>query len=51
VALVDGFEGAFLAALAMAALGIVAALVLIRRDELEQVSVPVPEAEAAAIAA
>jgi EmrB/QacA subfamily drug resistance transporter len=39
VALVDGFEAAFLAALAVAALGVVAALALIRRDELEQVPV------------
>ena len=37
VALVDGFTAAFLAAAIAAALGIVAALTLIRRDELEQV--------------
>jgi EmrB/QacA subfamily drug resistance transporter len=36
VALVDGFEWAFLAAVGFAALGIAAALALIRRDELEQ---------------
>jgi MFS family permease len=37
VALVDGFTAAFLAGVGIAALGIVAALTLIRRDELEQV--------------
>jgi EmrB/QacA subfamily drug resistance transporter len=37
VALVDGFTAAFLAGVAIAGLGIVAALTLIRRDELEQV--------------
>jgi EmrB/QacA subfamily drug resistance transporter len=37
VALVDGFNGAFLAGVIIAGLGIVAALALIRRDELEQV--------------
>jgi EmrB/QacA subfamily drug resistance transporter len=37
VALVDGFTAAFLAGAIIAALGIVAALTLIRRDELEQV--------------
>ncbi len=37
VALVDGFHGAFVAGAAIAGLGIVAALTLIRRDELEQV--------------
>jgi EmrB/QacA subfamily drug resistance transporter len=42
-ALVDGFHGAFLAGVIIAALGIVAALTLIRRDELEQV----PEVEPA----
>jgi EmrB/QacA subfamily drug resistance transporter len=41
-ALVDGFSGAFLAGVVIAGLGIVAALTLIRRDELE----PVPAAEA-----
>jgi EmrB/QacA subfamily drug resistance transporter len=35
VALVDGFTAAFVAGVAVAALGIVAALTLIRRDELE----------------
>jgi EmrB/QacA subfamily drug resistance transporter len=35
-ALVDGFHGAFLAGVILAAIGIVAALTLIRRDELEQ---------------
>jgi EmrB/QacA subfamily drug resistance transporter len=37
VALVDGFTAAFLAGAIIAGLGIVAALALIRRDELEQV--------------
>jgi EmrB/QacA subfamily drug resistance transporter len=37
VALVDGFTAAFLAGAIIAGLGIVAALTLIRRDELEQV--------------
>jgi MFS family permease len=37
VALVDGFTAAFLVGVAIAGLGIVAALTLIRRDELEQV--------------
>ena len=41
-ALVDGFHGAFLAGVILAAIGIVAALTLIRRDELEQ---PLEEAE------
>ena len=36
VALVDGFTAAFLAGAIVAGLGIVAALTLIRRDELEQ---------------
>jgi MFS family permease len=36
-ALVDGFHGAFAAGAVIAALGIVATLVLIRRDEVEQV--------------
>jgi hypothetical protein len=35
VALVDGFTAAFVAGVAVAALGILAALTLIRRDELE----------------
>jgi EmrB/QacA subfamily drug resistance transporter len=49
VALVDGFEGAFVAGVGIALLGVVAALVLIRRRELEQAPVvePVPLAEAA----
>jgi EmrB/QacA subfamily drug resistance transporter len=51
VALVDGFEAAFFAALAFAVLGIVAALTLIRRDELEQVPVPAAELEPEALAA
>jgi EmrB/QacA subfamily drug resistance transporter len=42
-ALVDGFQGAFLAGVGIAAIGIVAALLLIRRDELELMPV---EAEA-----
>jgi EmrB/QacA subfamily drug resistance transporter len=42
-ALVQGFHGAFVAGVIIAALGIVATLTLIRRDELEQV----PEAEPA----
>jgi EmrB/QacA subfamily drug resistance transporter len=45
-ALVDGFQGAFLAGVGIAAIGIVAALLLIRRDELEQVPAEV-EAEPA----
>src|SRR5712691_6400531 len=44
VALTDGFHGAFYAGVIIAALGIVAALTLIRRDELEQ---PVEEVEPA----
>jgi EmrB/QacA subfamily drug resistance transporter len=44
-ALVHGFTGAFLAGVGIAAVGIVAALTLIRRDELEQV--PQPEVEPA----
>jgi EmrB/QacA subfamily drug resistance transporter len=43
VALVDGFTAAFLAGVFIAALGILAALTLIRRDELEQA----PEAQPA----
>jgi hypothetical protein len=38
-ALVDGFHGAFAAGAVIAALGVVATLVLIRRDEVEQVEV------------
>jgi EmrB/QacA subfamily drug resistance transporter len=41
-ALVTGFQGAFIAGVIVSAIGIVAALVLIRRDELEQ---PVEELE------
>jgi EmrB/QacA subfamily drug resistance transporter len=44
-ALVDGFSGAFLAGVVIAGLGIVAALALVRRDELEQA--PDEEAEPA----
>jgi EmrB/QacA subfamily drug resistance transporter len=47
-ALVHGFTGAFLAGFAIAAVGIVATLVLIRRDELEQVPVEEPVYELAA---
>ena len=36
VALVDGFTAAFVAGVAIAGLGVIAALTLIRRDELEQ---------------
>jgi MFS family permease len=43
VALVDGFTAAFVAGVVIAGLGIVAALTLIRRDELERA----PEAEPA----
>jgi EmrB/QacA subfamily drug resistance transporter len=43
-ALVDGFHGAFFAGVILAAIGIVAALTLIRRDELEQ---PMEEVEPA----
>ncbi len=43
VALVDGFQGAFVAGVIVAALGVAAALTLIRRDELEQA----PQAEPA----
>jgi EmrB/QacA subfamily drug resistance transporter len=45
-ALVDGFQGAFIAGVGIAAIGIVAALLLIRRDELEQAPAEV-EAEPA----
>jgi EmrB/QacA subfamily drug resistance transporter len=47
VALVDGFTAAFLAGTAIAAVGIVAALVLVRRDELEVAPERAPEAEPA----
>ncbi|HET9214537.1 MAG TPA: DHA2 family efflux MFS transporter permease subunit [Gaiellaceae bacterium] len=43
VALVDGFTAAFVAGVAIAGLGVIAALTLIRRDELEQA----PEAQPA----
>jgi MFS family permease len=43
-ALVSGFHGAFLAGVILAAFGILAALTLIRRDELEQGAKPI-EAE------
>jgi EmrB/QacA subfamily drug resistance transporter len=45
VALVDGFRGAFIAGVVIAALGIVAALTLIRREELE--AAPAAEGEPA----
>jgi len=45
-ALVSGFHGAFAAGAIIAALGVVATLVLIRREEVEQVEAPV-EAEPA----
>jgi EmrB/QacA subfamily drug resistance transporter len=45
-ALVHGFQGAFYAGVIIAGLGIVAALTLIRRDELEQVE-PVQQVEPA----
>jgi EmrB/QacA subfamily drug resistance transporter len=44
-ALVDGFSAAFLAGTGIAALGILAALTLIRRDELEQAPEEVPARE------
>jgi MFS family permease len=48
-ALVSGFHGAFVAGVIVAALGIVAALTLIRPDELEQqVSTPEPALDLAA---
>ena len=47
-ALVDGFSTAFGAGVAVAALGIVTALALIRRDELERVPEVEPELELAA---
>jgi EmrB/QacA subfamily drug resistance transporter len=51
VALVDGFSSAFLAGAIVAALGLVAALTLIRRDELEPEFLSEPEAELALEAA
>jgi MFS family permease len=42
-ALVDGFTAAFIAGVVIAALGIVAALTLIRRSELELTQVPAEE--------
>jgi hypothetical protein len=50
-ALVTGFHGAFWAGVIVAALGIVAALTLIRRDELEQGAVLVEEEPALDLAA
>ena len=47
VALVDGFSSAFLAGAIFAALGLVAALTLIRRDELEPEVLDEPEVELA----
>jgi EmrB/QacA subfamily drug resistance transporter len=50
-ALVHGFTGAFVAGVGIAAVGVLAALVLIRRSELEQAAAPVeiePVLEAAA---
>jgi EmrB/QacA subfamily drug resistance transporter len=48
-ALVDGFTAAFLTGVGIAAVGIIVALTLIRRDELEQAPAvqPAPEAEPA----
>jgi EmrB/QacA subfamily drug resistance transporter len=48
VALVDGFTAAFFAGVAIAGLGVVAALTLIRRDELEQVPEEEPALDLAA---
>jgi EmrB/QacA subfamily drug resistance transporter len=48
VALVDGFSAAFTGGVVVAALGIIAALVLIRSDEMEPVLEPELELEAAA---
>ena len=48
VALVDGFSAAFSGGVVVAALGIIAALVLIRSDEMEPVLEPELELEAAA---
>jgi MFS family permease len=50
-ALVDGFQGAFIAGAIIAALGIVASLTLIRRRELEQVPAAEPAIEPALDAA
>jgi MFS family permease len=47
-ALVDGFHRAFIAGVIIAGLGIVAALTLIRRDELEQVQEAEPVLDIAA---
>jgi EmrB/QacA subfamily drug resistance transporter len=47
-ALVDGFSAAFLTGVGIAALGVVAALTLIRRDELEQVPQEAPALDLAA---
>ena len=47
-ALVDGFTTAFVAGVIVAALGIVASLTLIRRDELEQAPVAEPAFDLAA---
>lgn len=49
VALTSGFQAAFWVGTAIAAAGVVASLILVRRDELE--AVPVAEAHAAAAAA
>jgi EmrB/QacA subfamily drug resistance transporter len=46
-ALVDGFSAAFLAGLGIAAAGVVAAFVLIRRDELETGAEQAPESQPA----
>jgi MFS family permease len=51
VALVDGFSSAFLAGAIFAALGLIAALTLIRRDELQPELVAEPEVELALDAA
>jgi EmrB/QacA subfamily drug resistance transporter len=48
VALVDGFTAAFIAGVVIAGLGVVAALTLIRRDELEQPQEAEPALELAA---
>ena len=44
-ALVDGFNAAFIGGVVVASLGIIAALTLIRRDELETEVVPSLEPE------
>ncbi|MDH2415481.1 MFS transporter [Nocardioides sp. CER19] len=51
VALVDGFQSAFIAGAIIAALGVVAALTLIRRNELEAETVPELEHEVPAVEA